>query len=125
MFIDPSILQSNAMKIFGFCITPFFTAIAMPSISNIKNPSIHNSFAKFITKISILSYAIYLVHWDLLLYIEKYMLRNNFANLTLLTLDLFTTIIFLASTAFLALFLYSYVEKPFLCLRKKYFRESA
>ena len=121
LFIDPSLLQSAPMKVFGFCIIPFFTAIAIPSIADINISGTHNQGTKFVTKISILSYSIYLVHWDLELIIQKTVLKLDSMNSNLLTGDLFSGAIFIVCTTFLALFLYAYIEKPFLLLRNKYF----
>lgn len=108
-----NINSSLWIKTLGFLILPFSISLAIPFISTIKidiNKSLLNKVtALIITRISILTYAIYLIHpfiYSVFLHIDKYPF-------------LFTFIISICMTIVSAILLYNFIEKPFLKLRDK------
>lgn len=109
----PAVVNSLWMKTFGFSIAPFCFALLLPAfISKSANQSSSN-IPRLVTFISMTSYSIYLVHWDVLQLVRRAFGQATFwSALSIIVIGLIVTII-------VAFLLHASVEQYFMSLRDR------
>jgi peptidoglycan/LPS O-acetylase OafA/YrhL len=114
----PDVVESLWMKTLGFTIAPVCFALILPAFLAISRTTTR-PVANVVTFISVTSYSVYLVHWDLLQIVRGINFGQPAYWSALLRIPLG-----LAATFIAAFLLYTFVERYFMKLRDRLFPTS-
>jgi peptidoglycan/LPS O-acetylase OafA/YrhL len=110
----PSISESLTMKTLGFVVAPICFALMLPVFVAQSRPT-NRWVTNMVTFVSVTSYSIYLVHWDIFV-----VLKLNFDQLKWSS-SLMRALLALAATFLVAWLLQKFIEQYFMKLRDKRF----
>lgn len=117
LLIDPLNFEFNVYYcVYSFLVSSIATLLLLPFLSNYKRGS--GKLYAIITKISLISYSMYLINFSL---VQIYLVPN-FINLfpvpvSGVLLEIYTYILYWCITIFVSIFIYKYYEIPFTKLR--------
>jgi peptidoglycan/LPS O-acetylase OafA/YrhL len=114
----PGVVESVWMKTLGFTIAPACFALILPAFLAISRTTT-SPVANIVTSISVTSYSVYLVHWDLLQMVRGINFGQPAYWSALLRIPLG-----LAATFIVAWLLYVFVERYFMKVRDRLFPAS-